>query len=118
MKLPGKVFRPLEEGYYRVTLKSFAHVEVEGQDGYTQCTFTVNDHPERGEQSMNIFPNSLMWTMSQLADQAGIEELTDTEQLEGKEVDLYFSHSYTRYYPETGERKKFFKKQWQIYEGN
>lgn len=113
MKLNQPIYSPLPEGYYKIKIIEFKHMETEHPDGYVELSFTLVDHPERGTQKMNIFPRQLAWILGELTGQSGIKELKDsTDPLHGKTVNLFYTHSYTH------NQVVINKKQWQVYEGN
>lgn len=86
--------------------------------GYIDIEFTTQTDPVR-KDSLRVWPQRLVWTLVQLADKAGIEQMEDTQELIGKKVKLYFSHSYsvaTKNLDGTTGITKKLQKQWNLYE--
>jgi len=142
MKLGFTLLKSLEEGLYQVVItgvKLWLPKKVAGQvtyvesdkelteellnnmiakkEGYLDIVFTTKTDPAR-KDSIRIWPQRLVWTLVQLADKAGIEELEDTKDLIDKPIELYYSHSYTvntKQLDGTYKSKKVLNKQWQLY---
>ena len=118
MKLTTKITKPLDEGYHEVKIANFYHVNHETHpDGYYVLEFDVVEQESGNPRKLIVFPQQLEWHLSEFTGLAGLEEIEDTDELIGKKIQLYFSHSYTMK-DSKGNQKVVQRKQWQLYRGN
>lgn len=125
---PIKVMPSLPGGQYRVRFTAITHKQPDPQKaGYLQVDFAVIGvvalaNNEDGTQpetpnladrtgSLQIFPQRMQWSLTQLVDKTKLGvPLVDTDQLVGKECDLFFVYGY-----EDEHGAFVMKKQWNIW---
>jgi len=114
MKLTKKILKSLPEGLYNVLITKVSDVPKTEANAalptMRQIEFKVVDHPEHSGRLI-IWPKRADFLYKHLTNKAGLEELTDDEELVNKTIELSFQHSYID--STTGEVK--FNEQWSIY---
>lgn len=123
-----KVMPSLPAGEYGVKITAIAQKKPDPQkEGYLQVDFnvvsvvalvpnadgTVPANPSLVGRtgSLQIFPKRLGWSLTQLVDKTNLGvELTDTDQLVGKDCNLFFVHGY-----EDTDGVYVLKKQWNLW---
>lgn len=80
------------EGFYTATITGFNKLDKGDERGLYELTFTIPN--EKEPQSLTLYGARITWSLAQLAELADIEELSDTDQLIGKTVKLFYQHKY------------------------